>query len=136
MGEARAMREKVLSRRGLGSVMLGATLVWLLPRGAFADKAGAAIEGPPSAKRSEEITLRVTFTHSANSSSHFIQWARVVVNEKEVARWDFSPGQLPEGATFAREIKLRAESDMRVTAQANCNKHGSKGPATMNIKVS
>jgi desulfoferrodoxin (superoxide reductase-like protein) len=115
--------------------MLG-MVAWLwLPAVAMADKAEASIEAPQTATKGGEITIRVTFRHSTNNPSHFTEWAKVMVNGKEVARWDFSPNKLPDGATFNREVKVKADGDLEVIAQANCNKHGSAGPAKAKITV-
>lgn len=129
------MRAHSLHRRQFGAVLLGAGLSFALPNCAFAGKAGASIQGPRSGKKGEEITLKITFTHNSNSPSHFVEWARVSVNEKEVARWDFSPSRLPEGPDFVREVKIPLQSNLRVTAQAHCNKHGSKGAAVLEVQV-
>ncbi len=124
-----------LERREFTLLLLGLGVSLFVPGQAHADKAGASIQGPASAKKGEEITLRITFTHNSNSSSHFIEWARVMVNEKETARWDFSPAKLPEGPNFVREIRIPVQSPLRVAAQASCNKHGSKGVAVLDIQV-
>lgn len=129
------MRKDLLQRREFAVLLLGAGVSLVLPGRASADKAGASIQGPRNAKKGEEITIRVTFTHSSNSPSHFVEWARVLVNEKEAARWDFSPSRLPEGHEFTREVKISVQGALRVTAQASCNKHGSKGVAALDVQV-
>lgn len=129
------MRKGLLERREFAGILLGAGLSLVLPRQAIADKAGALVQGPKSARKGEEITLRLTFTHNSNTPSHFIEWARVLVNEKEVARWDFSPSRLPEGATLVRELRIPVQGALRVRAQASCNKHGSKGAASLDVQV-
>lgn len=100
---------------------------------ARADRASAAIEAPQSVQKGSEVTILVTVTHSANSALHYTEWLKVTVNKKEAARWDFTSGNRPEAAVFTREVKLKASDDMDVTAEANCNIHGSKGPATVKI---
>jgi desulfoferrodoxin (superoxide reductase-like protein) len=59
----------------------------------------------------------------------------VRVNGKEVARWDFTPEKLPESARFTREVRVKIEGDTEITAQGSCNKHGSKGQATLRIRA-
>lgn len=134
--EAREMNGCYLLRREFTALLLGWGMSLALPGSAFADKAGATIQGPRNAKKGEEITIRVTFTHNSNSSSHFIEWARVLVDGKEIGRWDFSPQQLPEGPNFVREVKIPVQGALKVTAQANCNRHGSKGAAVLEIQMS
>ena len=101
----------------------------------WADKSGATIEAPASVDRDSEVTVRITFSHKGNSIFHHTDWARVVVNQKEVARWEFSGFKKPEAAVFIREVKIKATEDLEVSAEANCNLHGSKGPATVKITV-
>lgn len=102
---------------------------------AFANKSSTSIEAPDSAQRGSEITIRVTVTHNGNNFLHYTQWLKITVNQKEIARWDYSAGQRPQAAVFTKEIKLKATEDMEVTAEASCNIHGSSGPATVKISV-
>ena len=102
---------------------------------AFAGKAAASIEAPQAAQKGSEVTIKITATHNANSALHYTQWLKVTVNQKEVARWDFSAGKRPEGEVFTREVKLKAVENMDVAAEASCNIHGSAGPATTKISV-
>lgn len=133
--EVNEMKRCSLHRREFGALLLGTGLSLALPKRAIAEKAGASIQGPSNAKKGEEIKLRITFTHNSNSPSHFVEWAKVLVDGKEVARWDFSPSRLPEGPQFVRELKIPVQSNIRVTAQANCNKHGSKGAAVLEVQA-
>jgi desulfoferrodoxin (superoxide reductase-like protein) len=102
---------------------------------AFANKSSTSIEAPQSVPKGSEVILRVTVTHRGNNFLHYTNWLRVVVNQKEIARWDFSWGQRPEAEVFTREIKLAALEDLEVTAEANCNLHGSTGPTTVKISI-
>ena len=113
-------------------VMVGAlsVLVFCLSLGvATANKASVTIEAPQSVQKGEELTIRVTVTHSANNLFHYTEWLKVMVNQKEVARWDYTSSNRPEAAIFTKEIKLKAVENMEITAQASCNIHGSNGPA-------
>lgn len=102
---------------------------------AFANKSVTSIEAPQTATKGSEITIRVTVTHKGNSFLHYTKWLRVIVNQKEIARWDFSSGQKPEAEVFTREVKITALEDLEVTAEAHCNIHRSAGPATVKISV-
>jgi desulfoferrodoxin (superoxide reductase-like protein) len=61
----------------------------------------------------------------------------VKVNGKEVKRWEFSAGSLPESETFTREIDYTVEGDGTVTieAEADCNIHGSAGKVEKKIEI-
>jgi len=112
------------------------TVVLIFGGFAYANKSSVVIEAPATVKKGAEITIKVTASHNANTRLHYTEWLRVMVNQKEVARWDFTGSNLPEGATFTREIKLKTNETLEVTAEASCNNHGSKGPATVKITVS
>ena len=101
----------------------------------LANKSSVSIEGPQTVTKDTEITIRVTVTHKGNSFFHYTKWLKVMVNQKEVARWDYTASQRPEAEVFTKEIKVKADGNMEVTAEATCNIHGSAGPATIQITV-
>jgi len=102
---------------------------------ALADKAAATIEGPLNAAKGSEVTLKVTVTHSSNSAAHHTEWLKVTANNKEVARWNYTSGERPDGAVFTKEVKVKVLETTEVKAEASCNVHGSKGPSTLKISV-
>jgi desulfoferrodoxin (superoxide reductase-like protein) len=101
----------------------------------FANKSEVTIEGPTQAGKGSEVTLRITATHNANTASHYTEWLKVMANNKEVARWDYSKENRPEGAVFTKEIKIKVTENTEIVAEASCNNHGSKGPAKHKIMV-
>ena len=101
----------------------------------LADKSGVAISAPKSVPKGTEVPVKITITHSANSFFHYTEWVTIKVNGKEAARWEYSMGNRPEGATFVREIKIPVNEAVEIVAEANCNLHGSTGPATWKITV-
>jgi len=102
---------------------------------ALANKSETSTEGPTDAVKGSEVTLRITVTHSANSVSHYTEWLKVTANKKEVGRWDYTKENLPEGAVFTKEIKIKVMENTEIVAEASCNNHGSKGPAKHKIMV-
>ena len=102
---------------------------------ALADKAAVSIEGPATAAKGSEVTLKVTVTHSANRSTHYTEWLKVTSGGKEIARWNYTSSQLPEAAVFTKEVKVKLLEDLEIKAEAGCNVHGSKGPATLKISA-
>ena len=111
-------------------------LMILLPaHAAFADKASVSIEAPTAVAKGSEITIRLTISHSANSYFHYVEWVRVMMNEREIARWDYSRSNRPENATFTKEIKYTVNESGEIKAEASCNIHGSKGPAIQKVLV-
>lgn len=101
----------------------------------LANKSSVSIEGPQTVAKDTEITIRVTVTHKGNSFIHYTHWLKVMVNQKEIARWDYTMGQRPEAEVFTKEIKIKADENMEVTAEASCNIHGSAGPAKLQISI-
>ena len=110
-------------------------LIFLCGGNAWANKAEAKIEAPETAAKGSEITIRVTVIHNANTFFHHVEWLWIQVNDKEVARWDYTATNKPEGATFTKEIKCRVEGDAEIKAKASCNMHGSAGEAVVKVLV-
>lgn len=103
-----------MNRRKFISSRAG-TLFILLFSGkiSWANKAEAKIELPEGAGKGKEFPIRVTVIHSTNNFFHHVEWVGVKFNEKEIARWEFTATNRPEGETFTREIKCRVEGEGR-----------------------
>jgi desulfoferrodoxin (superoxide reductase-like protein) len=99
----------------------------------FADKAAVTIEAPDQAAKGTEVVVKLHVTHSANSFFHYTNWVQVKVNGKDTAIWEYSMGNRPEGAIFTKEVKLMVNEPLEIVAEANCNMHGSQGPARKKI---
>ena len=117
------------------ALLIGCAFIWFcLSTGTvLANKSSVSIEGPASAEQGSEVTLRLTVTHSANSFFHYTNRLTVQVNGKPFTQWVFTSGNRPEGAVFTREVKIRIIGNTEVVAEANCNIHGSAGPAKVTI---
>jgi desulfoferrodoxin (superoxide reductase-like protein) len=102
---------------------------------AFADKASVTMSAPDSVKKGTEVTITIKVTHSGNNFIHHVDWATVSVDGKEAKRWEYSWTKTPESAVFVREFKYVVTAPVEITAEADCNMHGSKGPAKTRIKV-
>ncbi len=102
----------------------------------LANKAVATLEGPTSAERGSEVTIKITVVHSANSFLHHVKWLKVQANGKPVEQWDYTASSRPDGATFTKEIKIKVLENTEVIAEASCNIHGSAGPGKLMILVS
>ena len=99
----------------------------------WANKSSTSIEVPENIPKGSEITIRVTVTHNANNFLHYTQLLQIMINDKEVSRWDYTRGNRPEGAIFTKEIKYKVDGDIEIKAEANCNIHGSAGPAISKV---
>lgn len=117
----------------LCALLLALGVFWTAP--ALADKAAATIEAPAEAAKGSEVAIRITVTHNGNSDRHHVEWAKILVNGKEIAKWEYSPSKLPEGVPFTREVKIKAEGNLEVKAEASCNLHGGRSPSAVKISV-
>jgi desulfoferrodoxin (superoxide reductase-like protein) len=115
----------------LGIFMLAIALVQI--NVASANKSEASVEGPADAAKGSEVTLRITVTHNSNTPSHYTEWLKVMANGKQIARWDYTRENRPEGAVFSKEIKVKVIENTEIVAESSCNNHGSKGPAKHKI---
>ncbi len=106
-----------------------------LSSSAYANIPTVTIEAPESAASGSEITIKVTVAHSANNIFHHVDWLYIMVNGKEVERWEYSWNKRPPDATFTKEIKYKVNGPLEIKAEAHCNMHGSKGPVVVNVKV-
>lgn len=102
---------------------------------AFANQASVTIEAPESAVKGSEITIKVTAIHNANNIFHHIEWLSVMISGKEIARWDYTFRNLPDGEKFTKEIKYTVNDLFVIKAEASCNWHGSKGPSTAQVSI-
>lgn len=116
------------------SVMIAGAYLFA-PATVSADKTSVAISAPESAAPGSEITIQVTATHSANNFVHHTDWLYISVDGKEIARWEYSWRNKPEGSVFTKEITYPITDSIEVTAEGHCNIHGSKGPATAIVAV-
>ncbi len=123
-----------MNRRKFILSSAGFLLTFLFSRRiAWANKAEAKIKVPESAIKGSEITIRVTVVHSANNFLHHVEWLRIKVNDDDVAQWDYSATDRPEGATFTKEIKYKVGDNVEIKAKASCNIHGSAGETVAKV---
>jgi len=124
-------------KRGVANISLIflVMLVLLSGQDVLANKSATSIEVPENITRGSEITIRVTVTHNANNFFHYTKRLQIMINGKDFAQWDYTRVNRPEGATFTKEIKYKAEGDFEIKAEANCNLHGSAGASTVKVLV-
>ncbi|MEW6187090.1 MAG: desulfoferrodoxin family protein [Thermodesulfobacteriota bacterium] len=109
------------------------TLVTVQP--ALADKSAVTITAPEAVAKGTEVTVKLSVTHSGNNRFHYTNWVTLKANDKEVTRWEFTGSKRPEAEVFTREFKIMVNEPLELTAEANCNMHGSKGPAKWKISI-
>lgn len=125
-----------MNKKQLGfTIVLLVLVVGVYPGVCLADKSAVTIEAPDQAAKGTEILVKIHVTHSANSFFHYTNWVQVKVNGKDTALWEYSMTNRPEGAKFTKEVKLMVNEPLEITAEANCNMHGSQGPARMKVSL-
>lgn len=102
---------------------------------AFAGKSSVQIEVPESAAAGEVILIQLHVSHEGNNLFHYTDWVYVMINGSEVKRWTFSNFDKPESEHFTRTINHTMTGPIRITAEADCNIHGSTGVAEKNVAI-
>jgi desulfoferrodoxin (superoxide reductase-like protein) len=115
------------------AILVSATVLWSSI--ASANKSSVTIKAPAEAHRNSEVTIVISITHNANSFFHHTEWVYVMVNGKELERWQYSASDRPPGEVFSKEVKVLAAGDLDIKAEASCNMHGSAGPVTFKVAV-
>ena len=100
---------------------------------AEANKSSVVIEQPAQVTQDGKAVIKCTVTHNGNNFLHHTEWLRVSADGAEIARWDFSWTSKPESEVFTRKITVDAQKPLVIQAEASCNIHGSKGPATLTL---
>ncbi len=110
-------------------------IIPLLSSSALANKSAVSLQVPSAAQRGSEVVIQVKVTHEGNNFLHYTDDVTVTVNGKEIARWKYTATNRPETENFTREVKYTVTEDLDIKAEANCNLHGSAGPASAKIQV-
>ena len=127
-------RNNFLHYLGVTIACLGLLIICLVTP-VSADKSSVTIDAPETAIKGAEITIRVTASHDANNFLHYTNWLYIMINDEEVARWDYSWRKRPESKSFTKEITYTVIEPVEIKAEANCNIHGSDGPQTIKLSV-
>ena len=101
----------------------------------FANKTSVKVIAPEKAEKGTEITIKIEVTHMGNTKGHYTDWVLVKVNGEEYKKWEYSKENLPETQNFTLEFKIKAESNLEIVVEGNCNKHGSKGEDKVTVVV-
>lgn len=115
--------------RNTQKMFLLSLIMLLLSCPAFADKSSVRIEAPDHAAIGDEIKIILHITHRGNNIFHHTNWVVLNINGKEIERREFGMFSLPESESFTWEIAYVVKEAFTISAQANCNIHGSAGIA-------
>lgn len=110
-------------------------LILCFPVLCSANKSSVTVVAPEKADKGSEIIIRINVKHSGNNFLHYTDRVYVIVNGKEIKRWEFSAFNRSEAENFSREIRYRINGPLEIVAEANCSMHGSAGPAKKNVAV-
>jgi desulfoferrodoxin (superoxide reductase-like protein) len=106
-----------------------------LSLGSFANKTSVKIVAPEKVAAGTEVTIKIEVTHIGNTKAHYSDWVVLKINGEEYKKWEYTKDNLPDTQNFTLEFTIKAETDLEIIAEGNCNKHGSKGEDKVNIKV-
>ncbi len=79
--------------------------------------------------------IKIHVFHKGDNFLHYTDWVDVKINGKPVQRWEFSSSKRPEAENFTREVTYKLTEPITIVAEANCNTHGSEGPATWTVTL-
>ena len=117
------------------AITVAVFLSGLLTMPAMANKSSLRIEAPAVVSPGTTITIQLHVSHNGNNYFHYTNWVRVAVNGSEIKRWEFSRGDRPESENFTLTIPYKVTTPIEIVAEANCNLHGSDGPATFAVNL-
>lgn len=103
---------------------------------ARANKSAVRIVAPDSAAAGEEIVIELHVAHSGNNFFHYTNWVALEINGQEAQRWEYSGRNRPDDANFTVSLRHTMRDTIRIKAEANCNLHGSEGPAEATVTLS
>ena len=123
------MKKKGIVFLSLVFVLFGSLTV------SYANKSSVKIEAPQAAEKGSEIVIKIHVFHKGNNFIHYTDWVDVKINGKPFQRWEFSSSKRPEAEDFTIEVTYKLTEPITIVAEANCNTHGSAGPATWTVTL-
>jgi len=116
-------------------ILLYTLFVSLIFSNAFANKSSVQVEVPEKAAMGEVILIRLLVSHEGNNFIHYTDWVYVAINGKEVKKWTFSNFDRPESENFILTIEHTMTGPVEITAEADCNIHGSAGITRKDVGI-
>lgn len=101
----------------------------------LADEAAIKMKVPTAVAAGSVITVKLEITHDGNNFIHHVDEVTVTAGEEEIKRWEFGMFDKPESENFVLEFEYTVDREIELTARANCNLHGSKGPQSLKITI-
>lgn len=107
----------------------------LIPCSVFANKASVRIEAPDQTAVGDDVKIVVHVSHEGNNFIHYTNLVTLKINGEETKRWEFSAFKRPESENFTREITYTVKGPFKISAEANCNIHGSAAIIEKSVNV-
>ena len=102
-------------------------LFFFTSAGLLANKTSVEVKAASEVKKGSEVTLVINVFHNGNSKAHHTDWVVLMINGKEVKRWQYDKVNLPPDGNFTLEFKYIVSEDLTIESQGHCNIHGSAG---------
>ena len=122
-------------KKQMVKIFFSFALVLFLSASATANKTSVIITAPENAEKGSEVTVIINVKHMGNSATHFTDWVYLIINGKEVKRWEYTKEERPEAGNFTLEYKFILNEKSKIEVKGNCNKHGSTGAEEAVIDV-
>ena len=101
-------------------ISIGLLIVFSLSaNSALANKSSVTIDAPESVEQGSEIIININVGHDSNSMFHYTKWVYVMINGKEIARWDYTWSKRPEGSNFTKEVLYTVNEPIEIAAEAS-----------------
>lgn len=111
------------------------SLLILFSASVFANKTSVTVIAPEKATKGSEITVKVEVKHIGNTARHYTDRIVLKINGEEYKKWEYNKKSLPDNQNFTVEVKVKADQNLEIIAEGNCNKHGSKGEDKATVLV-
>jgi len=125
----------MIRRHFLFYVLITAVSIVFSSHPAFANKSSVRIEAPETAAMGQEITIKLHIAHDGNNFIHHTDRVSLKINDQEIQQWTYGMFDTPESEKFTLEIRYTIEGPITITAQADCNMHGSTGISEKTITI-
>jgi desulfoferrodoxin (superoxide reductase-like protein) len=132
------LKSQGLSRRDFmkttGMILAAGVVLRAVP--VSANKSSVRIVAPETAAAGEQITIELHVSHKGNSFFHYTDRVQALINGQEAQRWEYSARNRPESENFVITLQHTMNEPIEISAEANCNMHGSDGVAKANVALS
>ncbi|MFP3999398.1 MAG: desulfoferrodoxin family protein [Desulfobacterales bacterium] len=102
---------------------------------AAANESAVEIEAPAEAAPGEEIVIVLNVSHDGNNFIHHTEWVELRINGEIVKKWEYSMFDKPPEEDFSVSFTYLPEKQLKIEAEAYCNRHGSRNVDQKTVSV-